>query len=65
MWRVVDVDRNQVVERDIPTPRAACRAMWVFVAHEVKNGRKPNYRIEPAVDLVDWEDLDLPRWATE
>jgi len=62
-WRVINNTTGAVVEGDFLGPRSACRALWIFTAHEVKNGRVADYRIEPPVDLIPAEDLNLPDWV--
>ncbi len=63
-WRIVDMNvmPKKVIEATT-SPRAACKVLWIFTAHELKNGRTPNYRIEPAVTLMTPEECDLPSWA--
>lgn len=64
-WVVLNNTTGKVVEGDFLGPRSACRAYWIFFAHEVKNGRKPDYRIEPPTDLVPASELNLPDWVHE
>lgn len=47
-YRIVDHDTKHTIETHVG-PMSAFRAMLVLSAHEVKNGRKPNYRVEPPV----------------
>lgn len=61
-WKVIDNNTKAVVE-EFKSPRAAQRGMLIFSAHEIKNGRVANYRIEPPIDLdPNFESFDLPDW---
>ncbi len=63
-WRVLDGSGHGIESHK--SPRAARRAMLIFSAHEIKNGRVADYRIEPPIDLdPNIEGLDLPEWALQ
>jgi hypothetical protein len=64
-WAVYDNTTGKLVEGDFKSLGAASRAYWIFCAHEKKNGRVPNYRIEPPALLIPAEELNLPDWVHE
>lgn len=64
-WKIYDYG-NYNPPKYIETcnsPREACKSLFIFSAHEMKNNRIANYQIKPPVDLIDWRELDLPSWA--
>lgn len=64
-WKIKDMARGGVGIESHDTARAANRALLVLSAHEIKNGREPNYVIEPHVDLdPNWGSFNLPDWVT-
>jgi hypothetical protein len=60
----LDDEGTHLVER-FDSPYQAQRGLWIFTAHELKNGRKPNYSIRPPVEMEDFNKLNLPDWALE
>ena len=50
------------------TPRMASYAYWVLCAHERKNNRVPEYRLEQAgvvVEPLPADQFDFPSWMDE
>ncbi len=62
MWSVYD-DGRKIRGEEHSGPKAAYRAMLNLSAHEINNGRKPAYHIEPPVDAYPLGELNLPEWA--
>lgn len=68
MYYVVDGATGKKIEGEQHNgPRGAKRAVLILSAHEVKNGRVANYKIEPPVDwdpVTDAvETFNLPDWV--
>lgn len=62
-WRIINNNTGKGVESH-ETPKAAQRAMLILSAHDIKNGRKADYRIEPQIIIPNTiDELDLPSWA--
>ncbi len=62
--RIIDMTTGKDVPGEVHfSPKQARRAMLILSAHETKNGRVANFRIEPPVDLMSAESLDLPEWV--
>lgn len=63
-WRVVN-NANRTIESH-GSPRDAERALMILSAHEIKNGRVANYRIEPPITIpCTLDELNLPDWVWE
>lgn len=65
-YKVLDEDGKPIPNESYESPAAAERSMLILSAHELRNGRMANYRIEPPIDLGrDLAELNLPDWALE
>ena len=61
-WKILNESGATVESHD--APKAAYRAMMILSAHEIKNGRMANYRVEPMIVIpYTIEELNLPLWA--
>jgi hypothetical protein len=63
-WRIVNAAGRGIESHG--TPKAAERALMILSAHEIKNGRFADYRIEPLITIPSTlDELDLPDWVWE
>lgn len=64
-WQVIDDTTGRNIETH-DRPLDAMRALMILSAHEVKNGRVADFRIEPPITIsYKLEELSLPRWVLE
>lgn len=60
-WKICS--QGRVLESHT-SPLAAQRALMILTAHEMKNGRTPDYAIDPPLTvLLPLSELNLPSWA--
>lgn len=65
-WKVIDKLQNNKVIESHTNHFAAFRAMMILTAHEVMNGRKAHYAVDPEMVQAATPTLDelkLPDWA--
>lgn len=64
-YTIIDDNTGKGIEHH-DKPFAAQRALHILSAHELKNGRNANFRIDPPIIEVappTLDELNLPTWA--
>lgn len=63
MWLLQDNKRKQKIERSA-SAKSIQFAQSILTAHELKNGREPDFQIIPEIENpIDLSELGLPSWA--
>jgi hypothetical protein len=63
-WKIVNASTGKATEHS-DNACGAVYALLILSAHELKNGRVANYRIEPATEVDPKMVQSLPTWARE
>jgi len=67
-WTIIQTTESgeKVAVEHWDTPWKANRAMLLLSAHELRNGRKADFRIHPPIDLrTDLAQFNFPSWVLE
>lgn len=63
MWKIRDNRTGAYIEHH-NSPRHAQHALMILTAHELKNGRVPDYTVTPRLmEPLTLAELQLPSWA--